>query len=83
MVFLSLISALRRLRQEYLCEFEPNLVYIVSSSLPGLHSETLSENQNQNQTLRFYVVLRLLKRKEGKEGGTYGGRVACTSSVGG
>lgn len=52
-------------------EFEPNLVYIASSSLPNLHKETLYENQDQNKKLKIACAIKNTKeegRKEEKEG---------------
>jgi hypothetical protein len=40
-----LIPAPGRQKQVGLCELKASLVYIVSSRLPGLHRETLSQKQ--------------------------------------
>lgn len=41
----------RRQRHGRLCEFEVSLVYILSSNLPVLHSETLSQKKRREATL--------------------------------
>lgn len=43
--------SLRRQRRGHLCEFEVSLVYILSSNLPVLYSETLSQKKGREATL--------------------------------
>lgn len=50
------MQALRRQRQEYLCEFEDCLVYRPSSRQPGLHRETMSQKKLKATTTKTGVI---------------------------
>lgn len=65
------VQALRRQRQVYLYEFKDGLVYIASSKLPGLHSETLPQGGMRGESF-LHVGLTEIRYRLVDSGGEKG-----------
>lgn len=66
------ISALGRLKQASHCEFEATMDYVVSiPEHPGVQSETVLKNKNQNKKNQNCNSLHINQSSPGKNGGDY------------